>query len=102
MVYKRYLVPHLLNRNADIIVKTPSGDTEAFMIPNLVKQGTVLGPILNKCSLGEISGNGQNYQYGEVKISPLEFVDDIADISGDIASAVQAIVESVLLRTSSV
>ena len=66
-----YLI-YLLNRNADIIVKTPFGDTEAFRIPNLVKQGTALGPILNNCSLGEISDNGQNYQYGEVKISPLE------------------------------
>ena len=35
-----YLI-YLLNRNADIIVKTPFGDTEAFTIPNLVKQGTV-------------------------------------------------------------
>ena len=31
---------YLLNRNADIIVKTPFGDTETFTIPNLVKQGT--------------------------------------------------------------
>ena len=48
---------YLLDRNADINVKTPFGDTEAFMIPNLVKHGTVLGPILNNCSLGEISEN---------------------------------------------
>ena len=82
-----YLI-YLLNRNADIIVKTPSGDAEAFTIPKLIKQGTVLGPILNNFSLGEISDNGQNYQYGEVKISPIEFVDDIADISDAIAPAV--------------
>ena len=78
----------LSNRNADIIVKTPSGDTEAFAIPNLVKQGTVFRPMLNNCSLGEIFDNGQNYQYGEVKISPLEFVDDIADINDGIAPTV--------------
>ena len=32
-----YLI-YLLNRNADIIAKTPFGDAEAFTIPNLVKQ----------------------------------------------------------------
>ena len=32
-----YLI-YLLNRNADIIVKTPFSDTEAFTIPNLVNQ----------------------------------------------------------------
>ena len=40
--------------------------------------------------MGETSDNGQNYQYGEVKISMLEFVDDIADISDGIASAVSS------------
>ena len=77
-----------MNKNADIIVRTPFGDTE--VIPILVKQGTVLGPVLNDCSLGEISDNGQNYWYGEVKISPLQFVDDIADISCGIAPAVSS------------
>ena len=85
---KPYLVPHLSNRNADIIVKTPFGDTEAFTVPNLVKQGTVLAPILSNCSMGEISDNGQNYQFGDVKIFLLEFVDDIADISDGIAPTV--------------
>ena len=82
-----YLI-YLLNRNADVIVETPFGDTEAFTIPNLVKQWTVLGPILNNFSLGEISDSGQNYQSGEVKMSPPEFVDDIADINDGIAPAV--------------
>ena len=78
-----YLI-YLLNRNADIIVETPFGGIEAFTILNLVKQGTVLGPILNNCSLGEISDSGQNYEYGEVKISTLEFVHYIADINDGI------------------
>ena len=46
--------------------------------------------MLNNCSLGKISDNGQNYQYGEVKISLLEFVDDIADVNDDIAPAVSS------------
>ena len=84
-----YLI-YLSSRNADIIVKTPFGDTEAITIPKFVKQGTVLGPMLNNCSLGEISDNGQNHKYGEVKISPLEFVEDIADINDGIAPAVSS------------
>ena len=45
--------------------------------------------------MGEISDNGQNHQYGgrgggEVKISPLEFVDDITDINDGIAPAVSS------------
>ena len=46
--------------------------------------------MLNNCSLGEISDNDQNYECGEVKISPLEFVDDIADINGGMAPAVSS------------
>ena len=84
-----YLI-YLLNRNADTIVKTPFGDTGTFTIPKLVKQGTILGQIVNNCSLGEISDNGQNYQYGEVKIFPLESVDDIADINDGIAPTVSS------------
>ena len=45
-----YLI-YLLNRKADIIVRTPFGNTQPFEICNLIKQGTVLGPILNNCSL---------------------------------------------------
>ena len=53
-----YLI-YLLNRKADIIVRTPFGNTQSFEICNLglVKQGTVLGPILN-CSLDDICSEG--------------------------------------------
>ena len=60
-------------------------DTRPFTIPNLVKHGTALGPILNNCSLGDISDKSQYDQYGEVKISPPEFVDDIADINDGVS-----------------
>ena len=45
---------------------------------------------MNNCSLGEISDNGQNYQYGEVRISPAEFVDDVAGINDGITPAVSS------------
>ena len=37
-----------MNRKAETIIKIPFGDTDPFLSDNLVKQRTVLGPILNK------------------------------------------------------
>ena len=73
-----YLI-YLLNRKANIIVRTPYGNTQSFEICNLVKQGTVLGPILNNCSLDDICSEGHGHNMGTVEIKTLEFVDDIAD-----------------------
>ena len=73
-----YLI-YLLNRKADVIVRTPFGNTQSFEICNLVKQGTVLGPILNNCSSDDICSEGHGHNIGTVEIKTLEFVDDIAD-----------------------
>ena len=62
-----------------ITVKTPFGNTEPFQINSIVKQGTVLGPVLNNCSLDDNCAEGQGYIMGTVEIKALEFVDDIAD-----------------------
>ena len=77
-----YLI-YLLNKNANITVRTPFGETEEFRVKNLVKQGTCLGPILCGISTGQYcterySTNSGIY-IGSVKINPLAFVDDIAD-----------------------
>ena len=71
MIYKR----------SNITVKTPFGDTYSFRAEEIVKQGTVLGPILNNCSLDDIRKEGKGYHYGTVEFKPLEFVDDIADLN---------------------
>ena len=42
-----------LNQRVEIVVRTPFGDTDPF-VANLVRQSTVLGPILNNCSLDQI------------------------------------------------
>ena len=73
-----YLI-YLLNRKANTIVRTPFGNTQSLEIRNLVKQGTVLGPILNNCSLDDIYSEGHGHNMGTVEIKTLEFVDDIAD-----------------------
>ena len=68
-----------MNRRANIVIRTPFGNTSSFTTNSLVKQGTSLGPILNNCSLGEVCAHSNNYQYGTAEIKLLEFVDDIAD-----------------------
>ena len=50
-----------------------------YLFENIVKQGTVLGPVLNNCSLDIVCHESESYQSGTVNIKSLEFVDDIAD-----------------------
>ena len=73
-----YLI-YLLNRKADITVRTPFGNAQSFKMCNLVKQETVLGPLLNHCSLHGICMEGQAHNMGTVEIKAVEFVNDIAD-----------------------
>ena len=71
----------LVTKRSDITVKTPFGDTYPFLAEEIVEQSTVLGPILNNCSLDDVCKEGEGYQYGTVELKPHEFVDDIADPS---------------------
>ena len=48
-----------LNQRAEVVVRTPFGDMDPFVVNNLVRQGTVLGPILNNCSLDQICKEGK-------------------------------------------
>ena len=73
-----YLV-YLMNRRANIVIRTPFGNIRLFTTNSLVKQGTSLGPILNNYSLDEVCAHSDSYQYGTVEIKSQEFVDDIAD-----------------------
>ena len=50
-------------------------------------QGTVLGPILNNCTLDTICKDGSVYQMGHVVTKPMEFVDDLTDPYQNIQSA---------------
>ena len=84
-----------LNKKAMITVRTPVGNTEPFQINNIVKQDTVLGPVLNNCSLDDNCAEGQGYVMGTVAIKALEFVDDIANLNSGSENA--AIVTRLLL-----
>ena len=70
---------YFLNTKANIVDKSPFGVTKPFSCSSIVKQGTVLGPVLNNCSLDRIPVESHGYFLGSVEIKPIEFVDDIAD-----------------------
>ena len=46
---------YLMNTKASVTIKTPMGDTYPLILSNLVNQWTVLGPVLNNCSLDRFS-----------------------------------------------
>ena len=81
---------YLLGRKAHITINTSLGRTDPFVLKNLVKQGTVLGPVLgpviNNCSLDRIPKEGSGYQMGLANIKSLESVDDIADVNQNFSS----------------
>ena len=68
---------YFLNTKANIVVKSPFGETKPFICSSIVKQGTVLGPVLKNCSLDRIPVESHGYFLGSVEIKPIEFVDDI-------------------------
>ena len=70
-----------MNTKAQIVVKTPFGQCEPFIYSNVVRQGTVFGPVLHNCSIDKFSKESYPYFYGKTEIKSLEFVDDIADIN---------------------
>ena len=89
-----------LNQRAEIVVRTPFGDIDPFVVNNLVRQGTVLGPILNNCSLDQICKEGKSYQNGNIQLKPLEFVNDIAEPNDEHCKAQQSnlVISSILER----
>ena len=76
-----------LNVKTNITIKTPFGDTQVLPFENLAKQGTVLGLVLNNCSLDRVCKESLGYHIGSVEIKLMEFVDDIADPNSDEISA---------------
>ena len=76
-----------LNVKANITIKTPFRDTQVLPLENLVKQGKVLGPVLNSCSLERVCKESLRYHIGSVEIKSVEFVNDIADSNSNEISA---------------
>ena len=76
-----------MNIKATVTIKTPFGDTDPLFLSNFVKQGTVLGSVLNNCSLNKLSTDSIDYNFCSVQIKSMEFVDDLADPNRDKQSA---------------
>ena len=55
---------YLLNAKASVTMNTPFGRAPVFELKHIVKQGTVLGPILNNCSLDTICRDVQGSKWG--------------------------------------
>ena len=77
---------YLLSKKASISINTPLGRTDPLVLENLVKQGTILRPVLTNRSLDRVPKESSGYQMGLVNIKSLEFVDDIADVNRDFSS----------------
>ena len=78
---------YLMNIKATVTIKTPLGDTDPLFLSNFVKQGTVLGPVLNNCSVNKLSTDSIGYNFGSVQIKSVEFVDELTDPNRDKQSA---------------
>ena len=88
----RLTVIKRLNETAEITVKTPVGNTSAFEVENIVKQGTVLGPLLCSASTAECCEEHLRggVSIGSTSIRSLAYVDDIADVDETVEDAMYA------------
>ena len=74
---------YLMNTQVQVTtIRIPIGESQPFICSNIVEQGTVLGTILNNCSIHDFSKSRCLYYFGNTEIKSLEFVDDIADLPG--------------------
>ena len=73
-----------LNEKAEIVVKTPVGDTNPFQLKDIVRQGSVYGPQICNASTDKVNmiGRAITTIYGDLTISAVIFVDDITGMGG--------------------
>ena len=69
-----------MNKQTDIIIRTPVGNTENIQVKEVVKQGMIFGPIMCCSETSTVNSIGEevNYRYGKINIGILVFMDDIA------------------------
>ena len=67
-----------INKETDIIIRTPVGNTENVLVKEMVKQGTIFGPIMCCAETYTVNSIGEvNYRYGKINIGMPVFMDDI-------------------------
>ena len=81
---------YLMNIKATVTIKHHL-ETQIQFLSNFVKQRTVLGPVLNNCSLNKLSTDSISYNFGSAQIKSVEFVDDkqSAPASNAVLEAIQ-------------
>ena len=69
-----------MNKKADIIIRTPIGNTDNIQVKEVVKQGTIFGPIMCCAETSAVNSIGEEvkYSYGKINIGMPIFMDDIA------------------------
>ena len=75
-----------MNKECNIMIKTPAGLTEEFTVKNIVQQGSVSGSTLCSASTGEVAAEIESggTQVGSSIIRSLAYVDDIATANNTI------------------
>ena len=89
---KLYRLIYQLNKNNLIQIKTPVGVTAEFRTGENVTQGSVGGGLISSINLAipvEASFQNSEYevQYGEIRMNPIIYQDDLARGAGSVESA---------------
>ena len=73
-------VLHEINKETDIIIRTPIGSTDNMQVKEVTKQGTIFGPIMccTEISTENSIGEEAKYRYHKINIRMPVFMDDIA------------------------
>ena len=69
-----------MSKETDTIIRTPVGNTDNIQVKEVVKQGTIFGPIMCCAETFTVDRIGEEvkYRYGEINIGMPVFMDDIA------------------------
>ena len=69
-----------MSKETDIIIRTPVGNTDNIQVKEVVKQGTIFGPIMCFIETFTVNSIGEEikYRYDKINIRMPVFMDDIA------------------------
>ena len=85
-----------LNKEASVTVQTPFGDTSEFTTDPIVKQGSILGPVLCSSSTAEFCGVNLGVTVGTLVLASLLYVDDIIDLSSTLSDCIESHEKAIL------
>ena len=76
-------IPYEINKETDVIIKTPVGNTDNIQVKEAVKQDAIFGPIMCYSETSTVNSIGEEakYRYGKINIGMPVFMNDIATAS---------------------